>query len=542
MKQPGKPKKPGEGEPLPGVTVGDELYLDHPAGPVTCKVLAHGKAGVTVHHEGKPHRVRWDKVLGHKKRATQAYKVLDEGEDGMIVEDARGQRQYLHIPPEVREEQMVVKADGGNRLVIFMKAAPVANRPGLTKKEITDKTGRHQTKWVRNAPEVHGEKKHAVPDADAGAAHGYGTHNLQAGDRVSFKAGDFEGSGEIVGEPGKDGAHIKDDSGRVHQVHWAEITGHDDKGGADKPKVNSQVLGSQEPVPADKFNATEYAKSHDKADVTPEEILAQFPEDTADKIKAVQERLSSIEQTIDKYKKDGKYSDVRRAIHDKIFDHFLSDERIKAATPEPGQKPTFTILGGRGGSGKSWFEGNVYDPDKAIVLDADHIKGMLPEYEGWNAAQVHSESGDIFDEITAVARELGLNVVHDATMKTAKGAVERVNAFKDAGYQTEAHYMHLPRQEAAKRAVSRFLGKTQRYVPVDVVLANTGNEASFDQVRQMVDKWSFRDNNVEQGKEPILISENGGENAAREESQQKSDKQLTKSEQLPMMIMWRAKS
>src|SRR5690242_8419727 len=108
-------------EPIPGVTVGDELYVNHPSGPVACKVLAHGAHGVTPEHNGKPRRVRWDRVLGHKKRATQAYKVVDEGEDGMIVEDAAGKRQFLNIPPEVREEQMVTKSDGGNRLILFLK-------------------------------------------------------------------------------------------------------------------------------------------------------------------------------------------------------------------------------------------------------------------------------------------------------------------------------------------------------------------------------------------------------------------------------------
>lgn len=521
-------------EPVPGVTVGDELYLHHPAGPVVCKVVAHGAHGVTVDHGGKHHKIRWERVLGHKKRATQAYKVIDEGEDGMIVEDAAGSRRFLNIPPEAREEQMMVKSDGGNRLVLFMKAdGPMANRPGLSKKQITDKTGRQQTKWVRNTPEAHGERKKGSADAEAGAAHGFGTHNLQAGDRVSFKAGDFEGAGEIVGEPGKDGAHIKDDSGRVHQVQWAEITGHDDKGGSEKPAVKQEVRGEQRPIPADKFDATAYAKSHDKSDVTSDEILSQFPADTADKIKDVQERLASIEQTVDKYKRDGKYSKERDALHFKIISQILSPERIKAATPAEGDAPTFTILGGRGGSGKSWFEGNVYDPEKAIVLDADHIKSMLPEYEGWNAAQVHEESGDIFDEITSMAAHLGLNVVHDKTMKTAKTAINDINELKKKGYKVEAHYMHLPRQEAAKRAVARFLGKTQRYVPVEVVLSNTSNEATFDEIRKLADKWSFRDNNVELGKEPILISESG-------DATQEGEK-LTKSEQRPILVLWRTK-
>jgi predicted ABC-type ATPase len=187
--------------------------------------------------------------------------------------------------------------------------------------------------------------------------------------------------------------------------------------------------------------------------------------------------------------------------------------KMAGAVPEDGMPPTFTILGGRGGSGKSWFKNKVYDPDKAIVIDSDEIKKMLPEYKGWNAAQLHEEATGIFDKITDVAMSGGLNVVHDSTMKSTEKANALVSGFKSAGYSVESHYMFLPRQEAAKRAVHRFLGKTGRFVPPDVVLANTTNEASFDAVKGLCDKWSFRNNFVDHGKEPTLISEGVGSDA-----------------------------
>lgn len=529
---------------MPGVDVGDEIYVKHQAGPCAGRVVAHGAHGVTLDIDGAHHKIRWEHVLGHKKRVAQEYEVVDEGEDGMIVKDASGRHRFMGIPPEARENKMVLKAlDGGKRLLLFVKSessgdGPMSNRPGLSKKEITDRTGRRQTKWVRTQKAAPAERKPA--QEDAGASNGYGTHNLETGDTVNFKAGDFEGTGKIVGEPGKDGAHVRDASGRVHQVHWAEITGHD-KNGTQKPAVDREVNGAQKPIAPDQFKAADYAKQHDQADVTADDILSHFPADTKDKIKEVQERLQSIEQTIDQHKDGDDYSTERDAIHKKIYDHFLSPERVEAATPAEGEKPTFTILGGRGGSGKSWLKGKVYDPDKAIVVDADDIKGMLPEYEGWNAAQVHEESSDIMNNILMLSRQTGLNVVLDGTLNTSKSALQKVTAFKDAGYRVEAHYMHLPRQEAAKRAVSRFLGKTNRYVPVDVVLANRKNEENFDEVRKHADKWSFRDNNVEQGKEPILISEGGADHKG-EKSQQKSDGPLTKSDHGHIIMLWKEKA
>ncbi|MGE8127729.1 zeta toxin family protein [Methylobacterium sp. NPDC080182] len=274
-------------------------------------------------------------------------------------------------------------------------------------------------------------------------------------------------------------------------------------------KAKPAVKASQAPVEAKNFDAAAYARSHDDPNVSAADIVRDLPSGASEEIAAVEARLSSLVETSDTFMQRGAYTANRQRLHERIINDILSDEKIAAATPPEGQAPTFTILGGRGGSGKSWFEGNVYDPEKSVVLDADHIKGMLPEYEGWNAAQVHTESGQIFEKIVEIARALGLNVVLDKTMKTAKSAIAEVQAFKAAGYRTEAHYMHLPRKEAAQRAAERFLGESKRYVPVEIVLANTSNESTFDQVRLIVDRWSFRDNNVTRGAPPILISEGG---------------------------------
>lgn len=510
-----------EREPNPGVDVGDHIYVQHRGQHCVGVVCAHGKHGATVEIDGKHHKIKWKGVLGHKKRAQANYNVVDEGEDGMLVEDAHGKRKFIATPNDAKEDPMVAKSFGRRPVALFMKG--IAPRPGLTEKKLTDKRGVQTTRYVRTNKDDPQDKR--------GSVHGYGTHNLEVGDRVSFALGDLKGEGGIT-SVGQDGVTAKDSSGHMHKVRWDQISGHEPKPGTKKPEHERPVLGKQEPIPADKFDAATYAKSHDKADVTPEDILAHFPEDTADKIAEVQERLKKIEQTIDTFKgADGKYVPERLALHDKIKNELLSDERIKAATPAGGEAPTFIILGGRGGSGKSWFEGNVYDPDKAIVLDANHIKGKLPEYEGWNAAAVHEESGEIFDDLVASARALGLNVVLDKTMKTAKSAIVDVKAFKDAGYRTEAHYMHLPRQEAAKRAVARFLGKTKRYVPVEVVLSNTTNEAAFDQVKHLVDDWSFRDNNVGKDEKPIMISQKTSTN----------EKPLIKSDQSNIILFWRLK-
>ncbi len=236
-----------------------------------------------------------------------------------------------------------------------------------------------------------------------------------------------------------------------------------------------------------------------------------MPSDTGSKIIDAINRLKTIEPTYKRFKENGHYTQERQRKHAKIISSFLSEEKIKAAIPETGKSPTLYILGGRGGSGKSQFEDLVYNPRRCIVVDPDAIKKKFSGYEGWNAGEFHEESSEIAGEITRLARESGANVVIDKTLASLS-IMRQIQAFKDSGYRTEAHYMFLPRRKAAYRAVKRFLGKTKRLVPISIILEdNTQNERNFDAVRKVVDKWSFMSNDVAKDTPAVLISESGNE-------------------------------
>lgn len=87
---------------------GDEVYFHHKGQPKAGKVLSVGRHGCTVDHEGEQHKLKWEHLAGHKKRAPQQYKVCDHGEDGLIVENQHGHRRFLSIPPEARAEQLAL--------------------------------------------------------------------------------------------------------------------------------------------------------------------------------------------------------------------------------------------------------------------------------------------------------------------------------------------------------------------------------------------------------------------------------------------------
>lgn len=531
--KPGK-KQPKQ-TPVDGVEVGDWVYARHPVhGPMTVRVRSRGAHGFRGRDEaGQMHGLYWDTYLGHQRRALGRFSVVNQGADGALVEDENGRRRFvggeleLPEPPKPGNDFGQTSDDplegGMDKLgkalnrgrALFFKAA-VANRPGLALKDVTDKVGHHTKRWTRTNPDQ--------PGAGGGKV-------LRHGDTAHFRHGNVMGSGKIAAS-GADGVTLHDDAGNKHQVRHEHLTDADGKplagegGGEHAPAAAAGGAGEgnggagdaagegHNLIPPDKFNASSVYQDHADPNATAETVLAQFPPEVAAKVEEFRKKVGGLTQTQDKFKVDGQYTPERVKVHQRIYDHFLSDERIAAARPKDGEAPKFILLGGRGGSGKSQLEGLVFDPESVIKLDADEIKGMLPEYKGWNAAEVHEESGDIFDAITEYAAKLGLNIVHDATMKTAKKAVALVQHMKGQGYGTEAHYMFLPPQEAAKRAIGRFQTKkgdfSGRFVPPEVVLGNTGNEASFDQVKGLVDGWSFRDNNVPQGQPPRLLSEKKG--------------------------------
>lgn len=195
------PQKRPEPKPKPGIIVGDEVYCHHPNGPHAGRVKAHGKHGVTLE---SGHKVRWEHVLGHKRRAGQEYTVVDEGEDGCIVQDKNGLRQFIAVPPEAREENLVIKAGGQPRIALLLKAdgTPYMGRAGLTKKVITDKRGTQTTRWVRATPDM---------------------PHPQVGHHAGWQNGDVRGHGRVRAV-GKDGITAEDKAGGVHRVEHGHIS------------------------------------------------------------------------------------------------------------------------------------------------------------------------------------------------------------------------------------------------------------------------------------------------------------------------------
>lgn len=268
----------------------------------------------------------------------------------------------------------------------------------------------------------------------------------------------------------------------------------------------------------------EKLKEDNKKEITPQEIIENAvknnkkysAEEIREKIDFADSYNAGIKekkrQTYQLYSNEkGEYQRERQEKHKEIINDLFKNS--KAAKPKNGEAPTFIMLGGRGGSGKSKFgeEGNakVYDKDNYIVLDADEIKKYLkPPYNGFNAYEVHEESSDILKQALNKAKKEGLNVVLDGTMAGFKSSEKKLKEFDKAGYNIEMYYMHLPREKSTERAIGRFMKEGGRYVPLDILLDMKDNEENFDNLKKYAKKWAFYNNDVERGQEPILVDKN----------------------------------
>ena len=301
------------------------------------------------------------------------------------------------------------------------------------------------------------------------------------------------------------------------------------------PKVSQRQpanpLRPGQKIPDKPFtSASDYYVAGDTA-VTEEAIMAALPDADAAAIRGIQDLLEGIETTAQRFKNaSGVWSAERQLLHreitrkiilgynDKVKGKPLNRSNIGADglskhKATGGETPVYTVLGGRGGSGKSWLtskDGPV-NGSRNLVLDSDAIKQLMPEFKGWNAFELHEESSYLFDEISKIAKRMNLNVVHDMTLKSSSSAIKRVAQFtkgslqNPTGYQVEGYYMYLPRHEAAARAIDRALGPTTRFVPIDVVLTNTENEIVFDQLRASFSRWGMWDNFVPRGVDPKFV-------------------------------------
>lgn len=234
--------------------------------------------------------------------------------------------------------------------------------------------------------------------------------------------------------------------------------------------------------------------------VDPETFKAQL---SAEQRRFIAESEAKIRNSVQTYalvsqggyrNPDGSWTPERQALHARIIRDYI-ERGLESATPGEGEAPNAIMLGGRGGSGKtSSTAGLISNPERYLNINSDDVKSLLPEYEGWNAGLLHEESSMITDQIDRIARELGLNVILDSTLKSEGSAVKRMQDYQAAGYDVDGFFVHTTPYISAERAMARAM-TSGRFVPPEYVLGSRSNESTFDSIKGGMRSWTLIDNN-----------------------------------------------
>lgn len=226
------------------------------------------------------------------------------------------------------------------------------------------------------------------------------------------------------------------------------------------------------------------------------------PDVSAEGIKSLESCLERVPQTKDiNLTPEGEYTEAREKLH-KVIKGKL---RAGMACVVPNDKPLVILMGGVPGSGKTTFL-KKYAPnllkEKIFKIDADEIRSMLPEYQGWNSKATHKETRDIYMGLLndiSEGKPCRFDILWDGTMNKADNYLPLIASLKHLGYEIFMIYVKVPWDVSRKRTLERYVngsknGKYGRYVPMAVVdEANQRGSKAFEEMRLKADGYLMVD-------------------------------------------------
>lgn len=194
---------------------------------------------------------------------------------------------------------------------------------------------------------------------------------------------------------------------------------------------------------------------------------------------------------------DGTLTPEREELHRRILQHYFQSSGpldkyktlAESKVPPSDRKPRYTMVGGGPASGKGSLEprddGTGYSPvsrdifENQVYVNPDDIKDLLPESLGkWsddaeerrgNPTFVHEESSFISKELLRMAEEMKYDIYHDAPNNKAGKTKDRIVQMMRDGFDVEWHGVTADAQTTTQRAITRGVGKGERFMPTEAV-------------------------------------------------------------------------
>ena len=203
---------------------------------------------------------------------------------------------------------------------------------------------------------------------------------------------------------------------------------------------------------------------------------------------------------------------------DRLYDQSKSLAWTDDGLPYPGPATrtgdkTAVIVLGPPASGKSSISNPIARKYDATIIDSDEAKKLLPEYAGGVGANaVHAESKAIIKQMEDIAIDEGDNLVIPTVGENANKIRDKVERYRNAGYNVQIVDVQVPAEEAAVRMFRRFY-KTGRMIPTDY-LNKVGNKpsATYDILREegIADGYTRLDNTVAIDQPKPVLEDTGG--------------------------------
>ena len=203
----------------------------------------------------------------------------------------------------------------------------------------------------------------------------------------------------------------------------------------------------------------------------------------------------------------------RKELGRAIIRYFMEHGTQLTGKPTPlaqGKQPVVYATGGGGGAGKSTIlkflqkRGDI-DLTGAVLVNADDIKEMIPEFEemkrlgdGRAAATVHEESSQLAKNLLDVLLNPNapqrFNFIYDATLGHPESSRKHFDRWKSVGYLIHFIGVTIDPKEAMIRAVLRGKG-SGRWVPSHMLAeAHQGFNRGVDEYIRMSDMANLVDN------------------------------------------------
>ena len=220
------------------------------------------------------------------------------------------------------------------------------------------------------------------------------------------------------------------------------------------------------------------------------------------------EKLSRVEQSIEKHSVNGIFTKKRKKLHKQLARKITNG----GAIAKQGQQE-FLTTGGYPGSGKSSIL-NIAFPNwgkKFVHIDSDAIKDMLAKHDGidklgWRAYVYHKESDYVIDEIFKLARKENRNILFDGTMKSKGKIRDLITLYKKRGYKATTAFADLPLEQSMERAIQRFFGISGRFVDhIFIITHGNQNINTFNSLKDLVDAWMQWNTNVPFGTKAYML-------------------------------------